>query len=65
MTSFEKAKEIVRQNGDCQGLCCDCFRDNVCPCFTVCGELLLDMCVDDLEKLCLDKAKQFIADTKV
>ena len=35
-----------------------------CPCYSICGEFVLDMSIDDLEKLCLDKAKQFIADSE-
>ncbi|HCI30085.1 MAG TPA: hypothetical protein DE117_07935 [Fervidobacterium sp.] len=64
MTSIEKAHEIIKQSGGCQGISCD---DNMspelrCPCITVCDEFTNDISIDDMEKLCLEKAKQFIAD---
>lgn len=64
MTSLEKAHEIVKQGGDCIGMACgdSMSPESRCPCFSICDEFVLDMDIDDLEKLCLDKAKQFIAD---
>lgn len=63
MTTLEKAYEIVKQKGDCDGMACDNIDpESRCPCYSICEEFILDMSIDDLEKLCLDKAKQFIAD---
>ena len=63
MTTLEKAYEIVKQNGCCIGMACNSMSPELrCPCFTVCDEFIHSMDINDLEKLCLDKAKQFIAD---
>lgn len=64
MTTLEKAHEIVKQKGDCEGMACgdSMSPESRCPCFPICNEFVLDMSIDDLEKLCLDKAKQFITD---
>ena len=63
MTSLEKAYEIVKQKGDCQGIaCCNPNLEPRCPCFSICDEFVLTMDICDLEKLCLDKANQFISD---
>ena len=64
MTTLEKAYEIVKQKGDCEGMACgdSMSPESRCPCYSICDEFVLDMSIDDLEKLCLDKAKQFIAD---
>lgn len=66
MTTLEKAYEIVKQKGDCIGMACgdSMSPESRCPCFSVCDEFILDISTDDLKKLCLDKAKQFIADTE-
>ena len=63
MTSIEKAHEIVKQKGDCQGMTCNSISPELrCPCFTVCDKYRNNIDIDDLEKLCFDKAKQFITD---
>lgn len=64
MTTLEKAHEIVKQKGNCEGMACgdSMSPESRCPCYSICDEFVLDMSIDDLEKLCLDKAKQFIAD---
>lgn len=33
MTSVEKAKHIIEQNGECNGFMCDSGADNMCPCW--------------------------------
>lgn len=36
MTKEEKAREIIRQNGECDGFVCDFNEKNECPCWDIC-----------------------------
>ena len=39
MTKIEKAREIIRQNGECNGFMCDSYGENKCPCWDVCTSI--------------------------
>ena len=63
MTTLEKAHEIIKQKGGCQGFTCNSMGPELrCPCFTVCDKYMKNIDFNDFMKLRLDKAKQFIAD---
>ena len=63
MTTLEKALAIVKLKGICQGMICNSMSPELrCPCFTVCDKYMNNIDINDLEKLCLDKAKRFLVD---
>jgi len=57
MTKEEKAREIIRQNGECNGFMCDSGGENECPCWDICTsgeddpEIRVKNCKEFLDEL--------------
>jgi hypothetical protein len=57
MTKEEKAREIIRQNGECNGFMCDSGGENKCPCWDICisgeddPEIRVKNCKEFLDEL--------------
>ena len=57
MTKEEKAREIIRQNGECGGFMCESNKKNKCPCWDICTsgeddpEIRVKNCKEFLDEL--------------
>ena len=57
MTKEEKAREIIRQNGECNGFMCDFNGENECLCWDICTsgeddpEIRVKNCKEFLDEL--------------
>lgn len=63
MTSVEKARSIIKQNGDCGGFMCNSSDDNRCPCWREGGYHICTSAGDDKEecrKQSVEACKQYL-----